>query len=267
MNPHRCAKFDALHAIISVAIGCVLATPFAASQQDAPFPCENWGAPRQTVVSQALFNHLKREAEGGKAAAWYELAMIDKLSGQEATLDLNFRQNALEQAAELGHKGAIARLARQKHDLKQIQTDTYVNLLVDAAESRDRDAARILRDAALGRTLFIASALSQSTLIKRSDTRRYAELGAKSGDPVAAGFMCAQLRSGDATDIGFEKDDNAAFEWCMVAVTYSCNDASLLDLAALVRAGRGTRKSEALAERLLERWLTENPSPRVLYRK
>ena len=191
--------------------------------------------------------------------------------GLENTPSAMQREDWLRKAAALGHKAAKATLLRQqyldKSNLASTDRPTREQVLLaslEAAEAGDPEFATVLMDTARNfnggwlcrpedRTNAKAGGCNPQSAVKPIETRKWAEKAALGGNSHAKSLLCTAHYFGTFGELGFEKDDALALQWCFAAAHSTCaagNDG--LPLAIMYQSGVVIRPDPTRASAWIE---------------
>lgn len=218
----------------------------------------------QVVPSLAVLRRIESAAEEGNVAAQLRLGMARRTADGQwtAPADGSYSVRWLEAAVAKGSKSAEAELATIQwfRRTRPIDHRTYVSALIRAAlEDRNPWIASDLMNYTRGRWGSLggskgcavddrAGACNGLDLLPPSDTRKWAEIAAEGGNPVAQGWLCQAADYGDP-EHGQPKDPAAAYRWCLIAAHNACAFWPPSHLADTPDTGSGLAKDAEEAER------------------
>lgn len=175
---------------------------------------------------------------------YYYLARVPFVIGLENTPSAMQREDWLRKAAALGHKAAKATLLRQQYldkgNLALADRPTREQVLLaslEAAEAGDPEFATILMDTARNfnggwlcrpedRTNAKAGGCNPQSVVKPIETKKWAEKAALGGNSNAKLLLCRYHTHGTYPDLGFDKNDALAIQWCFATAHSACSSGS-----------------------------------------
>lgn len=196
------------------------------------------------------------------ADLYYLLARVPFVIGAEQLPTAGQREDWLEKAGNLGHKAAKAALMRlryQSNDVpveRRVSRETYLKAALEAAEAGDPEFATVLMDTARDTNHAFhcrqedrdksptRNGCNAQSVVKPMETRKWAEVAARGGNPHAKNLLCTMHYFGTSPHWGAEKDDNLAFQWCFATHQTACSVSWNVGLLALMyERGQGTPKN------------------------
>jgi hypothetical protein len=200
------------------------------------------------------------------ADMYYYLARIPHAAGADHLPTMQQRDEWLSLAAATGHKAAKAALMRLRYlgvidfdwlsrggGVKPLERPTatraaFLAAAREAAEAGDPEFASVMMDTARDANAFMHCArvdrlkavrdkgCDPQTVTQRIEVRKWAEIAAQGGNPVAKELMCeGHLMSsqGTSTELGFPHSgsDGQSALWCFTAFTSPCSSARHADIA------------------------------------
>ena len=228
-----------------------------------------------------------------EADYYYFMARIPFVIGQENTPSVEQRDEWLQKATDLGHKAAKAALMRLRYlgpeDSERLRTGGYPKPLEnpgatraeylraarEAAEAGDPEFATVMMDTALNinRRLHCQDAdttkvdvpdinrkrCDPQDVTKEIETKKWAEIAARGGNPNAKGLLCVKTYYGTFPEQGFTGGPAEAFPWCFAATQTACMAGNYSGIVAgMYERGIGTEKS--LEKGAVLRKLYPNPA-------
>ena len=218
----------------------------------------------------------------GEADYYYFMARIPFVIGQESTPSVKQRDEWLQKAADLGLKAAKAALMRLRYlgpdDAERLRNGGYPKPLEspratrteyllaarEAAEAGDPEFATVMMDTALNinrrmhcqdaDTTKVAPDINRKRcdpqdVTKEMETKKWAEIAARGGNPNAKELLCTSRVAWPHTDLGFTYNAEEKFAWCFTAEHTAClMSAHNLHLETLYEEGVGTAKNQEKAE-------------------
>lgn len=225
---------------------------------------------------------VRGDPQEGEADYYYFMARIPFVIGQENTPSVEQRDQWLQKAAVLGHKAAKAALMRLRYlgpeDSERLRKGDYPKPLEnpratrteyllaarEAAEAGDPEFATVMMDTALNinRRMHCQDAdttkavpdinrkrCDPQEVTKESETKKWAEIAARGGNPNAKELLCTSRIAWPHKDLGFTYNAEETFAWCFAAEHTAClMGASHLHLESLYERGVGTAKNLEKAE-------------------
>lgn len=192
------------------------------------------------------------------ADVFYYLARVPFVIGIEDIPTSLQREAWLDKAATMGHKAAKAALMHRRYLSREIPQErrvdrsVFLTAAVDAGGAGDPEFATILMDTARdynggwncrtedrsSRTPPNSNGCNAQSVVRQIETRKWAEIAARGGNPNAKLLMCRMHVYGTYPQWGFEKNEKAALSWCFASALSACSasDAAVL-LGALHSAG------------------------------
>jgi len=213
----------------------------------------------------------------GEADYYYLLARIPFVRESEGIPSIPQREEWLQRAVQLGHKSAKAALLRLRYlgqpDAERMRQgkpplpqenpkatrEEYLKAARAAAEAGDPEFATVMMDTsqninrymhcqdtdaakvdAAGRALGQCDPQGVTTA---SETKRWAEISARGGNPNAKNLLCKASFFGTSPELGFRKDADEAFAWCFSSLQSAClagGNAGLLEELLRSRTNTGS---------------------------
>lgn len=216
----------------------------------------------------------------GEADYYYFMARIPFVIGQENTPSVEQRDQWLQKAADLGHKAAKAALMRLRYlgpeDSERLRNGDYPKPLEnpratrteyllaarESAEAGDPEFATVMMDTALNINRRMHCQDADTTKVdvpdinrkrcdpqevtKESETKKWAEIAARGGNPNAKELLCVRTYFGTFTEQGFTGGPAEAFPWCFATNQTACMASTNAGLVSgMYERGVGTEKSPA----------------------
>ncbi len=208
----------------------------------------------------------------GLADLYYLLARLPFVIGAEELPTEAQRDEWLDKAASLGHVSAKAALLRLRYLSKDTATDKrptrkeYLLAALDAGQAGDPEFAAVLMDTAQDRNAPFhcrpedrnksptANGCNAQDVVKPIETRKWAEAAALGGHPHAKNLLCTMHFFGTYPQLGFEKDEKLAFQWCWATHQTACSVSWNVGLlSSMYENGKGTdvdlEKAKALRKK------------------
>lgn len=195
----------------------------------------------------------------GLASMYYLLARIPFVIGAEELPTTEQREDWFDKAAKLGHLSAQAALMRLRYrnsDIpaeRRVDRETFLKAARIAAEAGDPEFAAVMMDTArdinamfhCGRDDVDKSptrnGCNPQSVVKPIETRQWAEVAARGGNPHAKNLLCDMYNFGSSTHLGAEKDANLAFQWCFATYHTACSTTWQVGiLSGMYERGLGT---------------------------